>query len=485
MIYIVKHVSGLCRLRFTRKPYSHWSICFIGEPRTEMDITTHFQGRSIQQSLVNLLSNQIRKAIRRKHTLPIFKIRYKPFFQKFAQEFDLAEIDPSGRLDVNICELSRLQLPTNINYVFCTITVSPFAWVLARQVAPNKLIITIDVTMHRAKNQQIGITFRQSDSAVIVESIIPNTPATMANILPDDVLLYIENNKITQLTQVHKIVKALTKKDVTIRLERLVDGSIYNDNGCDHHLDAYEDMDDFSNIAFSKEADCVQIGQKTKAQLRKRSNEKLTTTESNQSLPNSSTPPVSPKKSPLQIQVNEESPPSSSPLLRTSSTSIRSQRSANTSCSSMNESEKDEEKEETLMDVDEEFIPLMFPQSIIEEKIQQHTTIDVLAKTTVQINDLTHFELTKDSHWLNLCVFGRCNDEVELLGYSNVPVSNMLMECSESNLWQIIKKFTLIPPTPPDLYGYELFLSDIIKLIYLFYVLFRQIESSVVRNEWL
>lgn len=417
-----------------------------------MDIETLFQGRSLQPSLTGLLSNHIRKAIRRKHTLPIFKIRYKPFFQKLMQEFDLGEIEPSGQLNVNVCELSRLKLPDTINYVFCTITLSPFAWVHARQVSDTKLLITIDVTIHRAKNQQIGIIFRQSNSMVIVDNIIPNTPATMANVLPDDVLIFIENTKVSNVTQIYKIVKALTKKEVTVRLERLVDGVIWNDMGCDH-LDMYEDMDDLSNITFSKDSDSVQIGQKLQ-QDRKSSQDKLATTDSsNKSLP--STPSNSPKKLPIRFKESHDGQ-TRLPLLRKlsgtetskSSASVSSQRSLNTSSSSMFDSDKEEDREKLL---NEEIVTPENRKSVLEEKIQQHTTIDVLAKSTVRINDLTHFELTKNTHWLNLCVFGRRNEDVELLGYANVPVSNMLIECNESNLWQIIKKYTLRPPIPPDL----------------------------------
>lgn len=421
-----------------------------------MDIKTLFQGRTLQPTLTGLLSNHIRKAIRRKHTLPIFKIRYKPFFQKLTEEFDLAELEPSGRLDVNICELSRLQLPDTMNYVFCTLTLSPFAWVHARQVSDTKLLITVDVTIHRAKNQQIGIIFRQSNSTVVVDSIIPNTPATMANVLPDDVLVYIENKKVSNVTQIYKIVKGLAKKEVTLRVERLVDGVMWHDNGSDY-ADVYEDMDDFSNITPSKNVESVQADQKL---LSKGSTEKIAQSDSsNKSLP--TTPSNSPKKSTLRFKESQQDGgPSRSPLhqklsnIETSKSSVsitsqsQSQRSVNTSSSSLFESDKENEKD---LFNEMEFATPDVTQSVLEEKIQQHTTIDVLAKTTVRINDLTHFQLTKETHWLNLCVFGKRDEDVELLGYVNVPVSNMLIECNESNLWQIIKKFTLRPPTPPDL----------------------------------
>lgn len=65
--FAVNHVSGLARLNFTRKPYTHWSLCFMGDPVIELDIETQFQGSRLvsQSNVTNLISNQIRKAIRR------------------------------------------------------------------------------------------------------------------------------------------------------------------------------------------------------------------------------------------------------------------------------------------------------------------------------------------------------------------------------------------------------------------------------------
>lgn len=415
-----------------------------------MDIETLFQGRALQSSLIGLLSNQIRKAIRRKHTLPIFKIRYKPFFQKLLQEYDLPEIEPSGRLDVNVCELSRLKLSDRINHVFCTLTVSPIAWVQAIPVGENKLMITIDVTIHRAKNQQIGIIFKQCESIVIVENIIPNTPATKANVLPGDKLIYIENKRVDTVTQIYKIVKGLTKKEVNLRLERMIDGTIFNDNGCDEAFDEYEDIDDFANITFEKNTDTVQIG--TKSQ-RKGSRDKISSDGSSTSLPPRSLS-NSPKKSPIKSKeslTNAKAPVTSKLPTDAPNSTLSMNTDRNTlegSSSSVFESDKEDENETVLI---EELISTSGRTSVLVDKLQKHTTIDVLANTSVRINDLTHFELDKNSHWLNLCVYGRCNDDVELLGYANIPVPNMLMDCADSNLWQLIRKFTLYPPTPPDL----------------------------------
>ena len=71
----VNKVNGLVRLQFTRHPYTHWSFSFYSDPVIELEVESHFQGRQLQSNITSLIVHQIKKAIRRKHTLPNYKIR--------------------------------------------------------------------------------------------------------------------------------------------------------------------------------------------------------------------------------------------------------------------------------------------------------------------------------------------------------------------------------------------------------------------------
>lgn len=71
----VKRINGIGRLQFTRHPYTHWSFSFFNDPLIELAVESHFQGRQLQSNITNLIVNQIKKAIKRKHTLPNYKIR--------------------------------------------------------------------------------------------------------------------------------------------------------------------------------------------------------------------------------------------------------------------------------------------------------------------------------------------------------------------------------------------------------------------------
>ncbi|CAF0799003.1 unnamed protein product [Brachionus calyciflorus] len=73
-------IKGKARLQFSRQPFTHWSFAFVEEPVVEIDGSSQFEGRQMPK-LTYLIINQLRRSIRRKHTLPNYKIRFKPFFE--------------------------------------------------------------------------------------------------------------------------------------------------------------------------------------------------------------------------------------------------------------------------------------------------------------------------------------------------------------------------------------------------------------------
>jgi hypothetical protein len=47
----------------------------------DIGVDSNFEGKTLPK-LTSFLQNQIRKTIKKKHTLPRYKVRYKPFFVK-------------------------------------------------------------------------------------------------------------------------------------------------------------------------------------------------------------------------------------------------------------------------------------------------------------------------------------------------------------------------------------------------------------------
>lgn len=255
-IFLVKQLNGLARLQFTRIPFTHWSLSFEEEPNIDLQLESEIQGRQMQ-SATNLIVTAIKKAIRRKHTLPYYKLRFKPFFKKLVFDEIEMSIERSGNLEVNLINLTRLNYSSQLKQVYATLTLSSQTWIHASQIDDENLSVNMDIEIHKAKNQQIGIVFKQTDR-VLVESILPNTPAKKSLLKSGDILLSIEGRKVVTLNQVAKILKSITKTVIRLRIERIVKGYIKNDGIVDDDLDVQEDLLSM-NISFSKKSDTVSI----------------------------------------------------------------------------------------------------------------------------------------------------------------------------------------------------------------------------------
>lgn len=429
-------MAGLARLHFTRKPYTHWSLCFVGDPVIELDIETQFQGRQWSQSNVtSLISNQIRKAIRRKHTLPNYKLRYKPFFHKtIDDDIDLTEIQFDGTLDVNVAELTRISFPYHVNQVVCTLTMAPMPWVTAQPYDDKSILCTFDIEIHKAKNQQIGIVFKQTDQSVLVDAIIPNTPAMKAQLCKGDMLVSIEGKKINNINHIAKMVKSLNRPVFTLRIERIVAGVIKSDMnsitvGDAGDEESYEVINDTNiNISFSKNAETVQISKN----IRQGSLDKVS---------NDSSRSNTPTNSPCKAKEDLGSALRYRGVLSRNNNESKPIEDAS-KCSTPSKSTTKSIKGDSDGEAD--------PQND-ENEYEQHSTIECIANSFISMNDLCQFKIKQKSQYLNLNVLGRCNDETILLGYLNIPMQNILYECCDSTLVHFIRQFPLNPPDTPDL----------------------------------
>jgi hypothetical protein len=68
---------------------------------------------------------QIRKSLKKKHTLPNYKLRYKPFFPKSEPGEELEEVTacPPGTLQVTIIEVTRLMADLVEGDIYCSLAV--------------------------------------------------------------------------------------------------------------------------------------------------------------------------------------------------------------------------------------------------------------------------------------------------------------------------------------------------------------------------
>ncbi|XP_032308840.1 PDZ domain-containing protein 8 [Drosophila ananassae] len=410
----VKQLSGMARLQFTRKPYTHWSLSFLGDPELNLDIESKYQGRQMQSNITNLISNQIRKAVRRKHTLPNYKLRYKPFFHWTAEdESSDCDIQPNGLLTVRVVELSRLISCPEGGDTYCTLTLAPVPFIEAHQRDSSHVLISLDVFIHKAKNQQIGIVFKQNGSqAVHIESVLPNTPACKSNLQAGDVLMAIEGKPVTTIQQIAKVVKTLQATVFSLRIERIIPGIIRNDAVLED-LDRYDDLCDLP-LSNPPKSDTNDLGP---AELVP----KCLAVKSGLS----STPTSSPKKSNLIAKAIKK-----------------------TMSRESGDKEKDKDKEREK-EKDRERNKAEEPERTGEEVnyFYQHSTIDCPFSPLIQMDDMCSFQLDNNSRFLNVCVFSKCAGESILLGYNNVQISQVLVECSETSLNQCLRQIVLSPAT--------------------------------------
>ncbi|XP_020337282.1 PDZ domain-containing protein 8 isoform X2 [Oncorhynchus kisutch] len=213
-------VVGRLKLQFTRMPFTHWSFAFLEDPLIDFEVKSQFEGRPLPQ-LTSIIVNQLKRIIKKKHTLPNYKIRYKPFFPFQVQppigssacDLDLSVQDSGlveGRLRVTLVECSRLFILGSYDretYVHCTFELSSHEW----KEKTRSSIKTTEVIKGPFGN--VGMTFRhvpacEGDAVhVSIETVTPNSPAALADLQRGDRLIAIGGVKVTSSVQVPKLLK--------------------------------------------------------------------------------------------------------------------------------------------------------------------------------------------------------------------------------------------------------------------------------------
>ncbi|XP_027586280.2 PDZ domain-containing protein 8 [Pipra filicauda] len=239
----ISRVMGKLKLVFTRLPFTHWFFSFMDDPVIVFEVKSQFEGRPMPQ-LTSIIVNQFKKVIKRKHTLPNYKIRFKPFFpfqvlpadeyedrDLCIQDFLLTE----GRLKVTLIECTRLfmfgsyERETNVH---CTMELSSNVW----EERSRSSIKTAELV--KGNLQSVGLTLRLVQSKeedaghVVIETVTPNSPAAAADLQRGDRLLAIGSVKITSTVQVLKLIRQAGDR-VLVFYERPV--------GCNQHGPALQD----------------------------------------------------------------------------------------------------------------------------------------------------------------------------------------------------------------------------------------------------
>lgn len=445
----------------------------------DLAVESHFQGRQLQSNITNLIVNQIKKAIKRKHTLPNYKIRflllfkrlciktdnyinfrYKPFFLKTdpgQTEFEDNEIIPQGQLELTCIELTRLSAPADIINVYCTLTLDSLPWICI-QCRDGIYYTVLELTITKVRQQQqLGVIFKQESSLVVVDVVTPQTPASKAGLKPGDVILAIENKSVLNVTQIGKLFKSVSAVNISIRVERIVNNYIFKfkdidktDNKTPLITNTDEDLlqndqDNFvmvDNVIKPDEGDDKKNKMDVKTKCCDKVPKLITTNEnvskfaqtignftlrkrkaSSERTPsnegsNKSTPTPSIPGTPQHIAKHTISIPN---LLLTKKHSIS------------------EIPEIIRTNSDGGDAEILSPIEICKSR-------EIPISSVASFNDEYVFMLKEGLKYLNINVWGMSNSKDVLLGYINIPLGEVLNECCNSMLGHYIRSYSFLPP---------------------------------------
>ncbi|XP_061431419.1 PDZ domain-containing protein 8-like [Lethenteron reissneri] len=232
----IARVRGPLRVRVTRAPpLAHWSFAFTRDPRAELEVRSRYEGRPMPQ-LTTVIVNQIKKVLRRKHTLPSYKIRYKPFFPSHVQgdgvgaSLPMAELK-RGTLKVQLVGCSRLLLPTAPDKetdVYCSLELA------TTKCTGGVRFLFIEIQISKGTSPLIGLTFRQisvpdgDPDIVVVSTVVPNTPAASADVRKDDRVVSIAGHNVYSLVHAGKLLASADPVRIVLQREELPTGAVYS-----------------------------------------------------------------------------------------------------------------------------------------------------------------------------------------------------------------------------------------------------------------
>ncbi|GJQ73115.1 hypothetical protein Trydic_g1744 [Trypoxylus dichotomus] len=465
----VKKINGSARLQFTRVPYTHWSFSFYSEPLMELAVESHFQGRQLQSNITNLIVNQIKKAIKRKHTLPNYKIRYKPFFVKTDPgqlDSDDSEILPQGQLEVTCIEVSRLSTSEGILNIYCTFTIDQLAFI-SIYTRDDTVYLMLEVTLTKVRQQHLGVVFKQDQTCVTVDNITPQTPAAQAGLKLGDTILAVENRNVTNVTQVSKIIKSISGVNVTLRIERIASDYIFKSKYSEK-TELRTPTTNTISIEYCELSNGEPDGTGDSIGDTLESSKKLKSLANIEKIRSDKVPKV--------ISASNENMSKFAQTIGSFSLRKRKQSVERTSNESSTRSTPTASSPGTPQHGFKQH--LILPSNIMAKKhsisevpeivrtdletqdvevltsiIECHRGKEVSISSIMSFNDEYVFNLKESYKYLNVNVWGTTSAGKDLLlGYTNIPLTEILSECCGSMLGHYIRTYSFLPPnnSPPN-----------------------------------
>ncbi|XP_075988143.1 PDZ domain containing 8 isoform X2 [Anticarsia gemmatalis] len=468
----VESLSGNVRVMFRRTPYTHWALAFESPPKLELRVRGRFQGRQIKPRLASLVAAHIRRAVAQRHTLPNYKIRYKPFFPKSDPGSTEGEDGPTphGKLTVRLMEVTRLQWSGGPATVRAALAVDSHGWVSLR-----RGVLVLDIVLP-AVTGPLGLVCCQGVGSVLIDTVVPMSPAYRADLRRDDVVLAVDNKPVNNVAQAGKLLRVVERRAVTVRVRR-------GGGGAAARRDDSETKRMKPNFSFrrvsevmegvrlqgmraaasktslqdseSSPAKTVEPQNETDAQAKQKIEPARQTKPSEQpptaanfglrkrrcSVENKSsdssagsTPPASGASTPLRqaTVINKIVKHPDIPIIRTDSSE----------CKIPEKEPEENEKEEQVFETGGP------RQTEHVEICQMFWTKNTPLKPIIPFDEETDFKLNENHKYLNINVWATVPGEKEeiLLGYLNIPLTALLAECQDSTVPHHMKRYQFLPP---------------------------------------
>lgn len=81
--------------------------------------------------------------------------------------------------------------------------------------------MVLEITISKVRQQHLGVTFRQDQNLVTVESVTSQTPADIAGLRVGDILVAVDGKTVNNVTQTNKLIKLASAGSFSVRVERL------------------------------------------------------------------------------------------------------------------------------------------------------------------------------------------------------------------------------------------------------------------------
>lgn len=100
----------------------------------------------------------------------------------------------------------------------------------------NSRYMTLDLNIVKQPSSQLGIVFKQEfilgkyKHCVMVETVIPNSPAYLADVRKNDILLAIDGKTVTSLNHAAKLLKNAGER-FGVRVERVMSHKVQQQEG--------------------------------------------------------------------------------------------------------------------------------------------------------------------------------------------------------------------------------------------------------------